>query len=105
MRHRSRHGSRTGEEEGGGRRRKRRKRIQTAKTIVNRRMKHKKYLRKQVEGEEGEGGRDSEELEDEEGEREARLHYIKKEDEIEGEREEQNNNHRGEAFLKGGRIL
>ena len=60
-------------------------------------MKHKKYLRKQVDGEEGEDGVE-EGQEEEEGEREARVQYIKKESE---ETREANNNHR-EDFAKGG---
>lgn len=61
-------------------------------------MKHKKYLRKQVDGEEGEDGVD-EGQEEEEGEREARVQYIKKET---GEEAREANNNQREDFTKGG---
>ena len=61
-------------------------------------MKHKKYLRKQVDGEEGEDGVE-EGQEEEEGEREARVQYIKKET---GEEAREANNNQREDFTKGG---
>jgi hypothetical protein len=63
-------------------------------------MKHKKYLRKQTDGEDVDGRPDSEEGPEEEEEA-GELHYIKEEEQGEEGREEQNNNHRGEVYVKG----
>ena len=57
-------------------------------------MKHKKYLRKQVDGEDSENV--SDEKDDEE--QSSNLRYIKKEDET-AEKEELNNNIRGQRLI------